>query len=452
LSNFAQLLNYRVRQKLIKHEKEKPGQGISVLRSAATVITIISSPDTLGEIKDTVDIRPQGLSEKAKTTTHSLSEKAKTHINKWIEEHSINPFPTRQEKDAWIKLYGIEKDYLLDGYLHRARKNIKENSTCKQDNDDVSLLKTCGLCNNQKKKWSYSRDESIKLDDRDRQCQVCISKVRTASPLNDDDPVAVTTRTGRVVKPKQRLENMPQVYTSLKSGLGQPVKRGRKRPKKITNVRGTTTSSGSTSRTTSRKDMINEIQGVRRLIGCKNRWGAVLKVSGNDIFLGSYNSPTEAAHAVEMAKEESKMRSTMTSGECSPFIGSESSLDLQDMPSDKIDESLMDTETAKDEDLSCRISKYLSPTYQSEKQAEEKLLEEKDEPANAITMPTIESVVSKFEEARKAGHQPKTFNLQSYMAEHDKKYSYLIDVKNDSTNTSNKRRKKSTPKRLIGGL
>ena len=206
--------------------------------------------------------------------------------------------------------------------------------------------------------------------------------------------------------------------------------------------------------------MINEIQGVRRLTGSKNRWGAVLKVSGNDIFLGSYTSPTEAAQAVEQAKEESKMRSSVTSGECSPFIGSESSLDLQDMPSDKIGESLMDTETDKDEDLSARISKYLSPKYQSEKQAEEQLHEEEDEDepadntmaADVMTMPTIESVISKFEEARKAGYQPKTFDLQAYMAEHDKNYTFLLDVKNDSTNISNKRRKKSTPQRLIGGL
>ena len=69
-----------------------------------------------------------------------------------------------------------------------------------------------------------------------------------------------------------------------------------------------------------------------------------------------------------------------------------------------------------------------------------------------MNMPTIESVIAKFEEARKAGHQPKTFDLQAYMAENDKNYTFLLDVKNDSTNISNKRRKKSTPKRLIGGL
>ena len=454
----SQLLTFRARQKLIKHNKETPGQGVSVLRSAATVITIISSPDTLGEDEDTVSLKMNDirLSEEAKTTTHSLSEKAKTHINKWIEEHSSHPFPTREEKDAWIKLFSIEKDYLLDGYLHRARK--KENSTCKQDND-VSSLKTCGLCNTQKKKWSYSRGEWNKLDDRDRQCQVCISKVKTASLSNDDDPMAVTkTRTGRTVKPRERLVAIPQV---------QPVKRGRKRPRKIASVRGTTTSSGSTSRTTSRKDMINEIQGVRRQIGCKNRWGAVLKVCGNDIFLGSYKTQTEVAYAVEMAKKESKMRSSVTSGEGSSFTGNtgqvvlESSLaDLQDMPSDELGEGLMDTETAKDEDLSSRISKYLSPKYQSEKQAEEQLLEEEDEDeptdnltaADVMNIPTIESVISKFEEARKAGYQPKTFNLQAYMAEHNKNYTYLLDVKNDSTNISNKRRKKSTPQRLIGGL
>ena len=262
--------------------------------------------------------------------------------------------------------------------------------------------------------------------------------------------MAVTkTRTGRIVKPKQRLVAIPQVQP-VKRGKGQPIKRGRKRPRETTSTRSTTTS---------RKDMINEIQGVRRLTGCKNRWGAVLKVSGNDIFLGSYTSPTEAAHVVEMAKEESKMRSSVTSEEGSRFIGSESSLaDQHNMPSDELGESLMDTETAKDEDLSCRISKYLSPKYQSEKQAEEQYKDQdEDEPADnliadVMIMPTIESVISKFEEARKAGYQPKTFDLQAYMAEHDKNYTYLLDVKNDSTNISNKRRKKSTPKRLIGGL
>ena len=390
-----------------------------------------------------------------------LSVEAKTHINKWIEEHSINPYPTREVKDAWIKLYGIENDSQLDGYLYRARKNIKENSTMK---NDVSSLKTCGLCNIQKKEWSYTFGEWNKLDDRDRLCKYCISKVRNAFLLNDDVPVAVNrTRTGRIVRPKQRLVAIPQ-DTSLKRGKGQPVKRKRKRPKKITSARGTATSGGSTSQTIARKDMMNKNQGVRRQTGCKNRWGAVLKVCGNDIFLGSYKTQAEAAYAVEMAKEESKMRSSMTSGDSLSFTGNtgqavleSSSADLHDMPSDKIGESLMDTETAEDEELSASISKYLSPEYQSEKQAEEQHKDQdEDEPADnliadAINIP-IESVVSKFEEARKAGYQPKTFDLQSYMAENDKKYSYLIEVKNDSTNISNKRRKKSTPKRLIGGL
>jgi len=353
--------------------------------------TLADNDNTDETLKKNIIIRSQGL-----------PEEAKININKWIEEHSINPFPTREEKDKWIK-----KDYVLDGYLHRARKDIKENPAMMTT---VTLsLKTCSLCNIQKKEWSYSRDEWNKLDDRDRQCKYCISKVRTASLSKDDGLVAVT------------------------------------RTRKITSTRGTASSGGSRSQTISRKDMINEIQGVRRLTGSKNRWGAVLKVSGNDIFLGSYTSPTEAAHAVEMAKEESKMRSSVTS--------------LHDMPSDKLSESLMDTETAKDEDLSARISKYLSPKYQSEKQAEELHKEQVvDEPADnliaagVMTMPTIESIISKFEEARKAGYQPKTFDLQAYMAEHDKKYTYLVDVKNDDTNISNKRRKKSTPKRLIGGL
>jgi len=50
----------------------------------------------------------------------------------------------------------------------------------------------------------------------------------------------------------------------------------------------------------------------------------------------------------------------------------ESSLaELSDMPSDEIDDSLMDTETDKEKDLSACTSKYLShPQYEGEKQAE----------------------------------------------------------------------------------
>jgi len=43
-----------------------------------------------------------------------------------VEEHQIHPFPSRGEKDAFKKLYGIENDPQLDGFLCRARKKYKK--------------------------------------------------------------------------------------------------------------------------------------------------------------------------------------------------------------------------------------------------------------------------------------------------------------------------------------
>jgi len=69
----------------------------------------------------------------------------------------------------------------------------------------------------------------------------------------------------------------------------------------------------------------------------------------------------------------------------------ESSLAELSLPSDKIGDSL-DTETAEDEDLSSRISKYLSTEYQGEKNAEEQLLkvDSGDEPYISSRHPSNE--------------------------------------------------------------
>jgi len=156
-------------------------------------------------------------------------------------------------------------------------------------------------------------------------------------------------------------------------------------------------------------DIIYPNQGVRRV---SNGWAAVLKVAGNDIFLGTYPSQTEAAYAVRMAKEQSsrggsQVSSTLSTPSPFPTPNAGRFTDIMNMP--------------------------------------------------------IESVVRAFEEAQQEGYEP-TFNLQEYMSQREqyvkhnnpsqykRKYTYLIEVKPPDGHVSNKKRKKSTPQRLVGGL
>jgi len=155
-------------------------------------------------------------------------------------------------------------------------------------------------------------------------------------------------------------------------------------------------------------DIIYPNQGVRRV---SNGWAAVLKVAGNDIFLGTYSSQTEAAYAVRLAKEQSSRGGSqgITSSTPSPFPTPNAGrfTDIMNMP--------------------------------------------------------IESVVRAFEKAQQEGYEP-TFNLQEYMSQREqyvkhnnpsqykREYSYLIEVKPADGQVSNKKRKKSTPQRLVGGL
>ena len=152
-------------------------------------------------------------------------------------------------------------------------------------------------------------------------------------------------------------------------------------------------------------DIIYPNQGVRRV---SNGWAAVLKVAGNDIFLGTYSSQTEAAYAVRLAKEQSSSQ-VSSSSTPSPFPTPNAgrSTDIMNMP--------------------------------------------------------IESVVRAFEEAQQEGYEP-TFNLQEYLSQREqylkhnnpsqykREYSYLIEAKPADGQVNNKKRKKSTPQRLTGGL
>ena len=94
---------------------------LGIRLSAATVATIISSS-----------------SSGSYGTSKPLSEEAKRGLTKWVEEHQIHPFPSRGEKDAFKKLYGIESDPQLDQFLCRARKKYEKknlhNNVTKGDN------------------------------------------------------------------------------------------------------------------------------------------------------------------------------------------------------------------------------------------------------------------------------------------------------------------------------
>ena len=100
---YITLFIHRARQTVMKH-----GMILGIRLSAATVATIISS------------------SSGSSGTPKPLSEEAKRGLTKWVEEHQIHPFPSRGEKDAFKKLYGIESDPQLDGFLCRARKKYEK--------------------------------------------------------------------------------------------------------------------------------------------------------------------------------------------------------------------------------------------------------------------------------------------------------------------------------------
>ena len=142
-------------------------------------------------------------------------------------------------------------------------------------------------------------------------------------------------------------------------------------------------------------DMAYPDQGVRRLPG-SNRWAGILNVSGNDIFLGSYTSQSEAASAVKQAQLGGKSR------QYDPNAG--------------------------------RLSDLLNTP--------------------------IEAIVSAFEETQQGDQRlssPPRFRIQDWTAQHSKhvqhlnssEFSFMVQVKSDNVNACNKKRKKGKPKRLV---
>ena len=141
-------------------------------------------------------------------------------------------------------------------------------------------------------------------------------------------------------------------------------------------------------------------QGVRRLPK-SNRWAGILNVSGNDIFLGSYTSQSEAARAVTQAQ------SVLSS----QYI-----------------------ESGEDDSNAGQL-------------------------ADLLNTP-IEAIVSAFEETQQGeqrlSSQPR-FRIHDWIAQHSKHvqhlnssdFSFMVQVKSNDVNACNKKRKKGTPKRLV---
>jgi hypothetical protein len=54
--------------------------------------------------------------------TKGLTEEAKTYLLRWMSEHSLNPYPTKEEKLAMMCHLGISDEKKLEGWFCRARK------------------------------------------------------------------------------------------------------------------------------------------------------------------------------------------------------------------------------------------------------------------------------------------------------------------------------------------
>jgi hypothetical protein len=56
-----------------------------------------------------------------------LTEYAKNYLSRWMSEHSLKPYPTREEKGAMMRHLGISDEKKLDGWFCRARKRQMKN-------------------------------------------------------------------------------------------------------------------------------------------------------------------------------------------------------------------------------------------------------------------------------------------------------------------------------------
>lgn len=141
--------------------------------------------------------------------------------------------------------------------------------------------------------------------------------------------------------------------------------------------------------------------GVLRLQS-SNRWASILKIAGNDVFLGSFNSQAEAVHARELALAQ-----------CADSIATSS------------------TDNASDNKLKWAHQAFTSPNLASAG------------PIVDLLSTPVEAVISAFEESD--GHTS-SFCLDDWVVDNDQKF-WPRPHSHGVTKTHATQRKQSAPKR-----
>ncbi|KAL7554514.1 hypothetical protein ACHAWF_017971 [Thalassiosira exigua] len=84
-----------------------------------------------------------------------LSEKAKSYLTGWLSEHSSNPYPTREEKNSMMFMFGIQDERKLEGWFCRARKKQRK----QKENQRQNVLDSTSA--NGSNNGSISHDEFV---------------------------------------------------------------------------------------------------------------------------------------------------------------------------------------------------------------------------------------------------------------------------------------------------
>lgn len=196
-------------------------------------------------------------------------------------------------------------------------------------------------------------------------------------------------------------------------------------------------------------DMAYPIRGVRYLPN-SHRWASVLRVSGNDLFVGAYESQSEAAHGAKLALEQSKIEKMQAVG------GVESINDLS--------EGAASGDGSDAANRTPRMAHFTNVSSASTAPDAGKLAD--------LFNTSAESIVSAFENAqlrrgqKQSSDRSTRFHLQDWMNKHSAhkmqerkglglssndvlgdEYAFLVTVGGDES-VHRKRRKQSNPRRL----
>eukprot|EP00571_Detonula_confervacea_P014493 CAMPEP_0172307760 /NCGR_PEP_ID=MMETSP1058-20130122/8537_1 /TAXON_ID=83371 /ORGANISM="Detonula confervacea, Strain CCMP 353" /LENGTH=3131 /DNA_ID=CAMNT_0013020015 /DNA_START=168 /DNA_END=9563 /DNA_ORIENTATION=+ len=105
----------------------KANQSLSTSAMKAVKADVPTSSLNVGKASHNIPISSSSSPPKAKPL--GLSEEAKTYLARWLSEHSSNPYPSKEEKNAMISLLGIGDARKLEGWFCRARKRQKLKSS-----------------------------------------------------------------------------------------------------------------------------------------------------------------------------------------------------------------------------------------------------------------------------------------------------------------------------------